>query len=756
MSINKFAKMAAALALVSLTSLAACGPDASVDPRSSSNASDLNVSYDCTTAQDTGYIDGNPFPVTLVTVDGFKMQIDFANAFLTMEAAANAAGLTLQVSDGFRTMSQQQYYWACYQNCNCNMCNQAAAPGYSNHQGGHAVDINQTAGVHSWLVAHAATYGFTPIASESWHWEWFGGGHPYAYCSALPPDGYYCGGHGVSGDASTLYKVSGGALTVAENCAGWCATSSGGDFCAAPHRQRSNADLDGDGKADLCARAAAGVVCALSSGAGFSATFSGPPLSDAEGWSVLPYFDGIHYADVDGDGRADVCARAGAGIRCWLSNGTAFPTEITGPALSDANGWLDTTNGSTVQFADVNGDGKADLCARANDGMDCWLSNGSGFPTQIAGPPLSDAEGWSVGRYYNSIQMADVNGDGKADICARAGAGIRCWLSNGAGFPTQVTGPALSDASGWADISNGSTVQFADVNGDGKADVCARANVGMDCWLSNGSGFPTQISGPPLSDAEGWSVAPYYASIQLADVNGDGKADICARAGAGIRCWLADGAGFPTQVVGPALSDANGWADASNGATVQFADVNGDGKADVCARANDGMDCWLSNGHGFPTQIAGPAFSDASGWGKPRYFSTIQLVGSPGHAIAPATTSSSTGASGTSSTGDAATGSGDTGSTGDAATGSDDTGSTGAPTTDTGSTGAPTTDTGSTGVPTTDTGSTSTGTTGIDEGSATSSGGSADPHGGCGAVDGGFGWMALLAALGLGARTRRS
>ncbi len=68
-----------------------------------------------------------------------------------------------------------------------------AAPGYSNHQGGIAIDFWQerrkghyiandsrekprerwrSTWFHGWLKANAATHGFKPIATEEWHWEY--------------------------------------------------------------------------------------------------------------------------------------------------------------------------------------------------------------------------------------------------------------------------------------------------------------------------------------------------------------------------------------------------------------------------------------------------------------------------------------------------------------------------------------------------------------------------------------------------------
>ena len=40
------------------------------------------------------------------------------------------------------------------------------------------------------------------------------------------------------------------------------------------------------------------------------------------------------------------------------------------------------------------------------------------------GPAWSDAEGWNQPQYYTTIQTADIDGDGNAELIARAAAGI--------------------------------------------------------------------------------------------------------------------------------------------------------------------------------------------------------------------------------------------------------------------------------------------------------------------------------------------
>jgi MYXO-CTERM domain-containing protein len=149
------------------------------------------VGYDCGTHTDTGYTNGKAFQITVVTVDGKPVEIATANAFLTMAKAAEANGINLRINSGFRTNAEQQYLYNCYLNKNCNNGNLAAKPGYSNHQSGHALDINTSGGALDWLNAHGAAHGFKrTVPSESWHWEWWGGGSPQTFCGNQTPQGY--------------------------------------------------------------------------------------------------------------------------------------------------------------------------------------------------------------------------------------------------------------------------------------------------------------------------------------------------------------------------------------------------------------------------------------------------------------------------------------------------------------------------------------------------------------------------------------
>ena len=188
----KLAKTLTVLAAVLLFMLAGCSAqegdvgttdDPAVDepegePGQTSESSEALTSINCTEHTATGYRNGNAFTIRTVTVGGHPVQKHTANAFYVMAKAASHAGVNIGVVSGFRTMSEQQYLYHCYTSCSCNSCNLAAKPGYSNHQSGHALDLNTSAsGVYHWLSNHAGSYGFKrTVSSEPWHWEWWGGG----------------------------------------------------------------------------------------------------------------------------------------------------------------------------------------------------------------------------------------------------------------------------------------------------------------------------------------------------------------------------------------------------------------------------------------------------------------------------------------------------------------------------------------------------------------------------------------------------
>ena len=284
-----------------------------------------------------------------------------------------------------------------------------------------------------------------------------------------------------------------------------------------------------------------------------------------------------------------------------------------------------TNNGVTAEVtADFNKDGKPDVAVLQQDGtLNILLNNGAGglnAPVSYLNPNLLTGS-------INVAYAVDVNGDGYADVVAfdYNNNTTITWLNLGNGtFNAAVTAP-LDSTYGYPNF-----IYVADVNGDGKADVLfgslqalttSSANVTLEVMFGKGDGtFGT----PAAAKVQTFKIAasgtmPSNAGIALGDINGDGKLDLALV----IDERLTSSTG--TYVVTTALGNGDGTFSTLGVSTpitagvvgvgiraipqytssaVNFADVNGDGKLDLVADINGVLEAALGNGDGsFQTPV---------------------------------------------------------------------------------------------------------------------------------------------------------
>lgn len=144
---------------------------------------ELRSAVSCKETTGTAYANGSPYSIQVITIGGQKMSKPAGHAFLKLQAAAAKAGTDISISSGWRSMSEQQYFWNCYQTGKCNSGHVAARPGYGPHQRAEAVDITPSSS--KWLQANASKYGFIPgtVSGEPWHFK-FDGKDPGGPCSS--------------------------------------------------------------------------------------------------------------------------------------------------------------------------------------------------------------------------------------------------------------------------------------------------------------------------------------------------------------------------------------------------------------------------------------------------------------------------------------------------------------------------------------------------------------------------------------------
>jgi chitinase len=278
-------------------------------------------------------------------------------------------------------------------------------------------------------------------------------------------------------------------------------------------------------------------------------------LPEAGGWTSDDLFP-RHLADVNGDGRVDVVGFGGAGVWVSLANGAGgfggMQLRYEGFGfLPEAGGWT-SDDRFPRQLADVNGDGRADIVGFGGAGVFAALADGSGgfgaMQLRYGGFGfLPEAGGWTSDDRFPR-QLADVNGDGRADIVGFGGAGVYVALADGAGgfgaMQLRYEGFGfLPEAGGWTSDDRFPR-QLADVNGDGRADIVGFGGAGVYVALADGSGgfgaMQLRYEGFGfLPEAGNWTSDDRFPR-QLADVNGDGRADIVGFGGAGVWVSLAD------------------------------------------------------------------------------------------------------------------------------------------------------------------------------------------------------------------------
>jgi len=320
-------------------------------------------------------------------------------------------------------------------------------------------------------------------------------------------------------------------------------------------------------------------------GKGFDPNFTSTQSLTGPTATYLSEDNRIWLEDVNGDGRADLVTRdSGNNLNVWLSNGTGYSSIVSSLPASHPGATAIGEN-NRILFADVNGDGKTDLAIRdSGNNLNIWLSNSTGYSSVASSVWLT----YSTATYLsenNRIWFADVNGDGRADLLVRdSGNNLNVWLSNGTGYSSIVSSLPLTYTTATY-LSENNRIWFTDVNGDGKADLLLRdSGNGLNIKLSEGVGFTGQTSYLLLTGP----TATYLSEnnrIWFADVNGDGHADLLVRdSGNNINVHLSDGLGFNGAHTYQLLTTGNYLSENSR---LWFADVNGDSGADLLMRDSE-------------------------------------------------------------------------------------------------------------------------------------------------------------------------
>ncbi|MGE4426195.1 MAG: FG-GAP repeat domain-containing protein [Solirubrobacteraceae bacterium] len=303
----------------------------------------------------------------------------------------------------------------------------------------------------------------------------------------------------------------------------------------------------------LTARAAAILALALAAPA-----TAAPELGPAE---TLFSSDGpwsIQVADMNGDGRADVITgslTSAGGLRVALQqpDGTFTSTKIADEGGSSRG----------VYVTDFNVDGRPDVVVR-RETLRPLLQNGDGTFTPGTSFPAPNTPAWSMG-------VGDVDDDGRPDIVVGGAAprGLAVALQQPDGTflalpPAPVPGAQIDD------------IEVGDVDGDGFNEIVAADATGGRIVIASMQGLSLVVDAMV-------PVPGFPTGIAVDDIDGDGKDEVTvARWSAALVSIVEHDGGayvlrpdsYPTDPAGPGA--------------VEIADFDGDGRPDILVGSGGG------------------------------------------------------------------------------------------------------------------------------------------------------------------------
>lgn len=207
-----------------------------------------------------------------------------------------------------------------------------------------------------------------------------------------------------------------------------------------------------------------------------------------------------------------------------------------------------------IQFADLNGDGRAEYLWVHSDGsVDVWLnlrgSAETGSTLDIIWNSQTRSVG-GIGRDGAGVRFADLNGDGKAEyIYVQEDGCLVVYLNTGSkdnGPNAGLINWSLQTQTSPGIASIRSQTVLADINGEGGSEYLRVSRTGGSvAQSSNGGGQDTGpnaavINWIPVAAPLAGGVGTDGRDVILADINGDGRAeylDVNPRTSA-VNMWL--------------------------------------------------------------------------------------------------------------------------------------------------------------------------------------------------------------------------
>lgn len=230
--------------------------------------------------------------------------------------------------------------------------------------------------------------------------------------------------------------------------------------------------------------------------------------------------------DINGDGRPDLLVARSPSNTILNNVSVRINTTSPGAAVPSFGPTTNFSSGeepNSITASDLNGDGRSDILVANTDSDDVSILFSTTAPG-AATASFAPAVNFAAGPLPYFAEAGDINSDGRPDIVVadHDADSVYVMVNTGA---TGATVPSFAAPVTFAAGIRPNTVQIADVNGDGLLDLIvdnlAGGNVSVLLNELQAASAPPAFSAPI-----NFPVGIHPTAVSVVDLNGDGRLDI--------------------------------------------------------------------------------------------------------------------------------------------------------------------------------------------------------------------------------------